>query len=157
LVSYGDHHADRCPDPDDLTRVSATTTETTRAVVAAYIAALQRGDIDALRASFAPDATWWVNGTLPVSGTWHGPDGILDGFLGAVVARLDPDAQVTQELTGLIADGDTAVAEWTSRARATTGRDYENRYAVVFEVRDGLITAVREYFDTERMRDVLFA
>ena len=132
-------------------------TERTRAVVRAYIEALQRGDIDALRTSFAADATWWVSGRLPVSGTWHGPDGILDGFLGAVVARLDSDAPVTQELTSLVADGETALAEWTSRAISARGQAYENHYAVVFTVRDGLVAAVREYFDTEVMREVLFA
>ena len=50
-----------------------TTTQETRTVVEAYVAALQRGDIEALRASFAPDATWWLRGDLPTSGTWTGP------------------------------------------------------------------------------------
>lgn len=56
-------------------------TETTRAVVAAYVAALGRGDLTALRASFAPKATWTIRGDLPVAGTWTGADEILDGFL----------------------------------------------------------------------------
>ena len=34
---------------------------------------------------------------------------------------------------------------------------YENDYAVVFEVRDDRITAVREYFDTAYAQRVLFA
>jgi len=134
-----------------------STTERTRAIVAAYVEALQRGDVDALRASFAPDATWWVSGQLPVSGTWHGPDGILDGFLAAMLERLDTNAPVSQELTTLIADGETALAEWTSRARTARGQAYENSYAVVFTVRDERIVAVREYMDTERVRQLLFA
>jgi ketosteroid isomerase-like protein len=49
-------------------------TEETRKVVAVYVDALQRGDIDALRASFTPKATWTICGDIPVAGTWTGPD-----------------------------------------------------------------------------------
>ena len=61
-------------------------TEETRNVVAGYVDALRRGDIDALRASFAPKATWTIRGDVPVAGTWTGPDEILDGFLAEVTA-----------------------------------------------------------------------
>lgn len=131
-------------------------TERSRAVVRDYVATLQKGDIDALRASFTSDATWWLRGDLPVSGTWTGPGEILDVFLAAMVDRLDTSKPLTQELTGIVADGDTVVAEWTSRATTRDGRPYENDYAVVFVVRDGKIAAVREYFDTGYARRVLF-
>ncbi len=131
-------------------------TDRTRAVVCDYIAALQRGDVAALRESFAPDATWSLRGGLPVSGTWTGPDAIIDGFLAAMMTRLDARQPVSQELTTLVADGHTAVAEWTSRATTATGELYENDYAVVFQVRGQEIVAVREYFDTEYAGRVLF-
>ncbi|ONH27529.1 nuclear transport factor 2 family protein [Pseudofrankia asymbiotica] len=132
------------------------TTETTRAAVADYVAALRRGDVDALRASFAPKATWTIRGDLPVAGTWTGADEILDGFLAQVVATLDPTVPVTQTLHRIIADGEHAVAEWTSHAQARDGTPYDNDYAVVFQVRDGLITSVTEYCDTSYMKRVLF-
>jgi ketosteroid isomerase-like protein len=132
-------------------------TEETRRVVAAYVAALGRGDLAALRASFASDATWTVGGDLPVSGTWSGPDGIIDGFLARMTERLDTSRPLTQEIHGIVADGDRAVAEWTSRATTTGGASYQNDYAVVFDVRDGLIVAVREYLDTTYAARVLFA
>jgi uncharacterized protein len=131
-------------------------TEQTRAVVRDYLAALHRGDVPALRESFAADASWSLRGGLPVSGTWTGPDAILDGFLAAMMARLDTDQPLSQEVTGLVADGTTAVAEWTSRATTVTGETYENEYAVVFEVRGLEIVAVREYFDTAYAARVLF-
>lgn len=131
-------------------------TAQTRSVVRAYLDALQRGDVATLRASFSPDATWSLGGGLPVSGTWTGPEGIIDGFLAAMVARLDAGRPLTQEVTGLVVDGDTAVAEWTSRATTRSGRAYENDYAVVFVVRDGKVAAVREYFDTAYAGRVLF-
>jgi ketosteroid isomerase-like protein len=133
-----------------------TSTETTRAVVTAYVQALQAGNQAALRAAFAPNATWTLPGDLPVSGTWTGPDGILDGFLAAMVARLDPATPVTQKLHRIIADGEYAVAEWTSSARSLAGREYRNDYAVAFRVADGLIVEVTEYTDTDYLRRVLF-
>jgi ketosteroid isomerase-like protein len=105
------------------------TTGTTRTVVAEHVAALQRGDLDALRASFAPKATWTIRGDLPIAGTWTGADEILDGFLAQVVATLDPQAPVSQKLHRIIADGEYAVAEWTSTARARGGAPYSNDYA----------------------------
>jgi ketosteroid isomerase-like protein len=87
-------------------------TERTRQVVADYVAALQRGDLDALSAAFAPQATWTIRGDLPVAGTCTGADEILGGFLAQVTATLDPETPVTQTLHRIIADGDYAVAEW---------------------------------------------
>jgi ketosteroid isomerase-like protein len=133
-----------------------STTEQTRRVVADYVAALQRGDLSALRASFAPKATWTIRGDLPVAGTWTGADEILDGFLAQIVQTLDAEAPVSQDLHRIIADGEFAVAEWTSHARTRTGADYDNDYAVVFRVADGLIEAVTEYCDTSYMKRVLF-
>lgn len=96
-------------------------TEETRHIVAGYVAALQRGDIDALRSSFSPKATWTIRGDIPLAGTWTGPGEILDGFLARLTATLDPDSPVTQHLHRIIADGDCAAAEWTSHARARNG------------------------------------
>jgi uncharacterized protein len=131
-------------------------TEATRSVVAGYVAALQRGDIEALRASFTAKATWTIRGDIPVAGTWTGPGEILEGFLARMFAALDPQTPVTQDLHRIIADGDYAVAEWTSHARTCNGVPYENDYAVVFHVTDGRIDAVTEYCDTSYMKRVLF-
>lgn len=134
-----------------------SSTEATREVVSNYVHALQRGDTEALRASFAPDATWWLRGELPTSGTYTGPEEILDGFLAEMTAQLDMKEPLSQELKRIIADGELAVAEWTSRATTKNGEPYENDYAVVFQVRSGKIVAVREYFDTAYASRVLFA
>jgi uncharacterized protein (TIGR02246 family) len=131
-------------------------TETTRAVVAAYVAALQAGDLEALRAAFADDGTWTLKGDVPVAGTWTGPDEIFDGFLAQLVERLDVAAGVTQTLHRIVADGEYAVAAWTSRARARSGEPYVNDVAVMFHVVDGKIASAREYTDTSYLQRVLF-
>jgi uncharacterized protein len=132
-------------------------TELSRAVVLDYVNALDHGDAGELRAMFTPDATWWLSGDLPVSGTWSGPAGIIDDFLAAMMGRLDTSRPVTREVKRVLADGDAVAVEWTTRATTRDGAAYENDYAFVFEVRDGRIGAVREYFDTARAHRRLFA
>jgi hypothetical protein len=126
-----------------------------RTVVERYIAAAESRDEPALRASFAEDATWWLRGELPISGTWRGRDTIIDEFLATAMSFYRPDS-VSIEVTSLTAEGETVVAEWTSRARTTDGAPYENHCIGVFSVRDGEITSVREYMDTLYASQVAF-
>ena len=51
-------------------------------VVERYVAAVAAGDEQAIRDSFAEDATWWLGGDLPISGTWNGREAIMGDFLG---------------------------------------------------------------------------
>lgn len=132
------------------------TTESTRMVVLEFFTALRDANPAGMRRGLADHATWWLSGDLPTSGTWHGPDEILDHFLAAMFATLDSTKDVTQHLHHLVADGDRAVAEWTSKAITLQGEPYENDYLVSFQVSGGLIVAVREYFDTDYARRRMF-
>lgn len=119
-----------------------------RTVIQRYVKAVEAGDADTIRDSFAEDATWWLGGELPLSGTWRGRDAIVEDFFGSI-PRLYERGSVDLTVTSLIAEGDQVALEWTSRARTTAGEDYENRCAGVFTVRDGRIHEVREYMDTQ--------
>jgi hypothetical protein len=133
-----------------------TNSSDSRAVVERYIAAAEVRDEAALRASFAEDATWQLDGELPISGTWHGRDAILDEFLATALSYYEPSS-VSIEVTNVIAEGDAVVAEWTSRAQTVDGAPYENHCIGVFRVRDGLIQSVREYMDTLYASQIAFA
>jgi ketosteroid isomerase-like protein len=132
------------------------TTASTAAVVVRYIDACREGDTDAIRAAFASDATWTYPGDLPLSGTWRGREAIVGDFLGGVGRLIRQGTLPELELTSVISDGDQVVAEWTSRATARNGAVYHNRNIGVFTVRDGQITSVREYTDTQHVEHVLF-
>jgi uncharacterized protein len=119
-----------------------------RTVIERYVAAVQAGDTDAIRDCFAEDATWWLGGELPLSGTWRGRDAILGDFLGSIPRLYRPET-ISLEITSLTAEGETVALEWTSRAVTVAGEEYENRCAGVFTVRSGRIVAVREYMDTQ--------
>jgi uncharacterized protein (TIGR02246 family) len=126
-----------------------------KTVVLKYVEALQRGDADAVRDSFAEQATWWLPGELPLSGTWRGRDQILDEFLASAMQYYDPDT-VSIEVTNVVAEGEQVVLEWITRGRTAGGNDYENFYSAIFVVRDERIQAVREYTDTLYASNVLF-
>jgi ketosteroid isomerase-like protein len=134
---------------------SDTTLHPTRATILTYLERLHAGDIEGARATFQPDATWWLPGDLPISRTWVGRDAIIDEFIPTVMARFAQDT-IAFETRSLLVEGERASLEWIVRARSIGGEDYENRYLAIFELRDGLIAAVREYMDTGVMARVLF-
>jgi len=126
-------------------------------VLRRYVAAVEAGDAVAIRGFFADNATWTLAaGELPISGSWHGRDAILEDFLARAVANYEPGS-IGLEVTGMVAEGNRVVVEWTTRARTTDGRSYENDCIGVFVVENGRIVAVREYMDTLYLRDTVFA
>jgi len=128
-----------------------------KTVVTKYVEAVAAGDLDTIRASFAPDVVWTYPGDLPLSGEWRGRETVVDEFLVAVAGKLfAPDSPVTIKLTNIIADGEQVFAEWSARATARSGAAYDNKCGAVFTVRDGAIVAVREFLDTDHARRVLF-
>jgi ketosteroid isomerase-like protein len=131
-----------------------TSTNDPRTVLEAYLEALTAGDLDRIANSFTEDATWSLHGTLPVSGTKHGREEIME-FLVSAGTLCEPDAVFT--FGEILAEGDRAVLEWNKRGVGTaTGKAYDNDYCGVFVVRDGRIAAVREYLDSLHAAEVLF-
>ena len=128
--------------------------EANKEMLGRYVAALQRQDPQAVREFFAEDATWTLRaGQMPMSGTWEGRDRIMDEFFATAMSHYAPGS-VEIEVTAMIAQDDRVVLQWTSRAHTRDDRPYENGCIGVFTVRDGRITAVREYMDTLYASDV---
>jgi ketosteroid isomerase-like protein len=50
---------------------------------------------------------------------------------------------------GIYVDGDHVIVEHSGRNQTPDGRPYNNNYCWVFTMRDGLISEVREYMDTQ--------
>jgi uncharacterized protein (TIGR02246 family) len=127
-----------------------------KGVVQRYVAAVAAGDAQTARELFAPAATWTLAaGDLPIAGTWEGRDAIIDDFLGTAQSYYAPGS-ITIEITGMVAEGDQVVVQWTSRARTRTGRSYENGCIGVFTIGGGQIQHVREYMDTLYAHNVAF-
>jgi uncharacterized protein len=129
---------------------------TAKQVVQRYLDALLEGDLDTIRDSFTEDATWSMHGDLPMAGPWHGRDRIVDDFLLGFGGSLFEQGSPAFEFPTLIGEGDVVALEWRVRARSAGGEDYDNEYCGIFEVREGRIAAVREYFDSRYAARVLF-
>lgn len=125
------------------------------AIVDAFLAAMNRMDVDGIAALLADDATWTLAGDLPLSGRHEGRAAIMGEFLATAAALFEPGS-LRFELETVVTEGRYTVAEYTGTGRAADGRrTYRNHYCVVLELRGGHISAVREYLDTAQVRDTL--
>jgi hypothetical protein len=125
-------------------------------VVLGFVEEVSRVNLDAINAALADDATWWLPGSLPVSGTHRGKKGIFEGFLAKAVPFFEPRT-LSISVQNTIAEGDCVAVEWIARGKTAKGKPYENYYNVVFEVKNNKIQAVREYVDTLYAKEVLFS
>lgn len=110
------------------------------------------GNWDRVRAILHEDATWnhqvrTVSGDIPAWAVHRGHGGIIDDFLKPGSAKLFLDGPKVR-LDTLVSKGPLVLAEAHSEGFLADGRPYENLYAWAFEMRDGKIFVIREYYDT---------
>ena len=125
----------------------------TRAVRAGmdFISALDRGSLGGLGRLCAEDATWWVAGTMPISGTYDKAQftqllsGVLETCTGPI--QIKPLA--------FTAEGERVALEAESYTQTRNGRTYNNFYHFLFKVREGKIAGVKEFLDTMHTNAVL--
>lgn len=112
---------------------------------------LAKGNSRPYLAALSEDFELTVTGQTPWSGTYKGPR--VREFYDAVWANYAD--RYTTMAVNIVADGDCVIVE--SRGCVTTVRGdlYNNQYCLVFELKDGRITAQREYADTLLVERVL--
>jgi limonene-1,2-epoxide hydrolase len=113
--------------------------------VTAFLAALERRDLDAVLDCFTPDASYAYAMPLP---PLVGRDAIA-GMFGALLAEADA---VRWDVVASTVDGDRV---WTERVDRFTfaGRDVAIECAGLFELAEGRICAVRDYVDMATWRE----
>jgi limonene-1,2-epoxide hydrolase len=113
--------------------------------VTAFLAALERRDLDAVLDCFTPDASYAYAMPLP---PLVGRDAIADMF-GKLLAEADA---VRWDVVASTVDGDRV---WTERVDRFTfaGRDVAIECAGLFELAEGRICAVRDYVDMATWRE----
>ncbi len=125
--------------------------EQNKQTVAEFLTLFSSGAVAETMAMMTDDATWWVAGTMPISGTYDKQaftkllSGVLDTCTGPI--RITPRA--------FTAEGDRVALEAESYTQTRSGRTYNNLYHFVFRVRDGKIAGVKEYLDTMHANTVL--
>jgi ketosteroid isomerase-like protein len=125
---------------------------TNKQIIQAFYDSGNRGDLGGCLALLADDVRWTNIGATRFSGTYDGKEALVEGLLGPVFGQLK--AGIHSSIGNVVAEDEYVVVESCGTAELTDGRPYNNIYCHVFRVRDGKITEVREYFDTQLASDV---
>lgn len=125
-----------------------TATSANERVVLDFFAALTNSDLDRVRSLLHEEATWTAQvREVPGAGTHKGHKGIIDEFLAPVRGLFAPgDPKVIVD--SIASNGPLVMTETRGFGHLKDGRPYANLYAWAIEVRDGKITAIREYMDS---------
>jgi uncharacterized protein len=120
-------------------------------VVTSFNEALGRRDWNAFAALLGEDLSYTtMSFDLPGGGVPMDRATVL-ATLPGMVDQLFAPGSPRLEITHVTTDGEWLVAELDGTGEFVTGAEYRNRYANVYQVRDGLIRTVREYMDTGHM------
>lgn len=122
-----------------------------QAVLDAY-AALNAGDAAGYFARMSDDVQVTYFGSHRFARTFRGKADIMQNFVPALRERLE--GSIKLHVTNAIAEGDQVVVEAQGESRTKDGRDYNNRYCIFLKLKDGKITEIREYMDTELTKTI---
>jgi ketosteroid isomerase-like protein len=103
----------------------------------------------------AEDISWVVPERSPLGGVHRGRDAVLQ-MLERAFALYDPST-LKVDLPLVFGDEQWACVRFIVDAKTAKGLDWHGDYVAVFEVRDSKIQSVREYYDTERLNEVVHA
>ncbi|WP_205325139.1 nuclear transport factor 2 family protein [Glycomyces sp. YM15] len=124
-----------------------------RDVVRRQYLASAAGDLEALRATLAPDVEWTEMAGFPLAGTYRTPEGVTAN----VMEKLGADwIDWTAHDDTYVVDGENVVvlARYTAANKAT-GQPIDVRVAHHFIVRGGRIVRFEQFVDTARVRDAM--
>jgi ketosteroid isomerase-like protein len=130
-------------------------TEASKQIVQQYFDHLAAGDARGAFSLLAPDVTYRLIGSTPISHEARGMGELLDRILRPFTSRLQ-GGRIDMVLDNLIAEGDRVVALAHSKATGQTGLPYENTYAMVFTLAGDRIASVLEYLDTALVETAVF-
>jgi ketosteroid isomerase-like protein len=117
--------------------------------VKAFFAAMGEGDKQALLALSAEDIEWIVPGEgWPLAGTHRGHAGLAD-LLQTASKELETSFPVPPEY---VAQGDRVLVVGSAEGKIkATGKAWEDNWVFAITVRDGKLTNIREYVDTQAL------
>jgi ketosteroid isomerase-like protein len=132
--------------------MNASVSEANRQVVLKGYAALKAGDVASYFDSMTEDVTITYFGNHLFTGTYRGKADIMANYVPLLLARLDGPIKIT--VTNAIAEGDQVFVEAQGESRTKDGLSYNNLYGIVLKLRGGKIAEIREYMDTELVKNI---
>jgi uncharacterized protein len=131
-----------------MPETSGTHTEANRAVISQAFDAWQRGT-GAIAEVFAPGMVWRIEGHSAASKQYQSKQQFIDEVLSPFGARFsasEPFRPVV--IRSVLADGDTVAVIWDGRGITTDGQPYENSYAWIMRMQDGLVVDGTAFYDS---------
>jgi ketosteroid isomerase-like protein len=122
-------------------------------VVRSYFERGKAGD-PKLGELFTDDVSWWIPPGSPMGGTYRGREAVLEMLRRAFALYDVPTMKL--ELPILFGEGPHVCVLFHVDSRTTRGTHHVCDYLALFEVERGRIRSVREFFDTQRVREVVF-
>jgi len=108
--------------------------------------AFSRGDVPTVIGFLDDDIAWTEAEGFPYSGTYHGPNSVLDNVFMRLATEWDGYAAVPAEF---IDGGDTVVVLGTySGTYKATGKGFRAGFAHVWRIKDGKAVRFIQYTDT---------
>src|ERR1700736_4615035 len=117
-------------------------------VVKDFFAALGSGDKQRLLALVAEDIEWIIPGEdWPLAGTRRGHAGLAD-----LLETASKTLETSTEPREFVAQGDRVVVVGFARGKVkATNKAFEDDWIFAITVRDGKLTSIREYVDTQAL------
>jgi ketosteroid isomerase-like protein len=122
-------------------------------IAAELFARFTRSDIPGVLALMTDDVVWRIPGKKelsPAAGE-YGKERI-GRLLNRMLSQLETGLKMT--VLGSVAEGDSVAVEVESSGDLKNGRQYRQQYHFLLAFRDGKISAVREYLDTQHAFEV---
>jgi ketosteroid isomerase-like protein len=113
-----------------------------------FFAAIGRGDKEGLLALVAEDIAWIIPGEdWPLAGTHRGHAGVTD-----LLETASKSIETSTEPREFVAQGDRVFVVGFARGKIkATNRTFEDDWIFAITVRDGKLTSIREYVDTQAL------
>ncbi|MCU1361913.1 MAG: hypothetical protein JWN99_3202 [Ilumatobacteraceae bacterium] len=124
-------------------------TEENKQVALAWFDLMMKGDIDGAYALMTDDFCHYVPGELPISGL-HTDRVAYYNKIGEVMGN-QLSGPISFEFGVITAEGDHVCVEAESEATTNTGQRYNGQYHFLFRLRDGKISLIKEYLDTQHI------
>ncbi len=123
-------------------------TENNVQTVKDFFAAIGRGDKKGLLALVAEDIEWIIPGKdWPLAGTYRGHAGLAD-----LLETAASSIETSTEPREFVAQGDRVLVVGFAKGRIkATNKTFEDDWIFAITVRDGRLTSIREYVDTQAL------
>jgi ketosteroid isomerase-like protein len=124
---------------------ASTSLEANKALVLDFLDAVFNGPEERLVSLMNPDCLFFVLGDTWASG-FHNKEEWLTGWR---LATATIHSDVTVSIGAMTAEDDRVAVEAESRGSSPSGKPSNIQYHFLFRIRDGRISAFKEYFDTQ--------